>query len=271
MFKFVKSFRFSVVLLAVVFLLIFLHYLNLTGWLENSIVKMFSPAQSQIYSWGTGLNNFYSNLFVKKDFAAENQRLSTENQNLIIENSQLKTRLAESDQINAAKNYLSSRGLTAITARIIGKSPEPDFQSIILDKGSQDGIRADLPLITADGAIVGKIFRVKNNSAEAILETDSRSRIAAVIQNSSNSQGVVIGEHGLSLTMELIPKDDVVNNGDIVITSGLEPTIPRGLLIGKISSVFSPPNSFFQTARIQSLVKVDSLVVVSVLKSPNYD
>ena len=91
------------------------------------------------------------------------------------------------------------------------------------------------------------------------------------MENETKSQGVVIGEHGLSLKMELIGQNEVVKEGETVVTSGLEPTIPRGLVIGKISRVLAEPNSFFQTAFIQSLVKVDSLVVVSVLKSVNDD
>jgi len=234
-------------------------------------VTIFSPIQHSVYSLGTKINTFYGRLVGQGDLAKTNQQLTDEVRRLTVENAQLETRLEESQQISQQEDFIAASGLVAITAKVIGRTPAANWQAIIIDKGSEDGIEVDFPLVSAEGIIIGKIFEVKKSSAQAILINDSRSRIAALVENESKSQGVVIGEHGLSLKMELIGQNEVVKEGETVVTSGLEPTIPRGLVIGKISRVLAEPNSFFQTAFIQSLVKVDSLVVVSVLKSVNDD
>lgn len=252
-------------------LLIFLHYFGALNFLENILIRIFSPAQSAIYSLGAKINGLYSNSMSGGNLVEKNKELEDKVNQLIIENAQLKTVLAESKQIDEQYSFLEREGLQGIIARVIGENPEPNLQSIILNKGSNDGIKIDMPLIVSEGIMIGKISKVKANSSEAILLNDSLSRIAAIIQNESNSKGVLVGEHGLSLRMELIPQNEKVNEGDIVVTSGLEPTIPKGLVIGKVTQIFSEPNSFFKVARIQPLTRLDNLTIVSVLLVKNGD
>jgi len=183
----------------------------------------------------------------------------------------LRLKLQENEEQSKQCQFVSEAKLDAVVTRIIGKNPEPNMQSIILDKGQKDGIIPGLPVISEKGIIVGKIHAVKNLSSEAILINDSRSQIAGLILNQANSKGVVSGEHGLSLKMELIPLNEGVSVGDIVTTSGIEALIPRGLIVGKVNRIVAEPNSFFQTVYLQSLVKLDNLTIVSVIKRQKND
>lgn len=271
MLKFLKSSRLAFTLLAVVVLLIFLHYIRLLVPIENLVIRIFSPIQHGVYSVGISINNFYDLLLAPDDSTEPDPKLEQELQRLLVENAQLKIQLEQSQAEAVQGDFLASLGFDAVVAKVIGRTPEPNFKSIILNKGSRDGIKVGLPLIIADGIIVGKINKVKANSSEAVLINDSRSRLAAEIQNETKTKGVVVGEHGLSLQMELIPQNEIISDGDVVLTSGVEPTIPRGLVIGQVSQVTTEANSLFQTVRLKSLVKINDLIVVSVLTSPNYD
>jgi len=271
MFNFIKRTRLSVILLAVVVLLIFLHYLGVIKPIEGLVIKILSPVQQRVYSLGVSINNFYSNLTIKKDLNEANKKLAEELNRLTVENAQLKVQLQENKEFSKEQEFLEAKGFKGVVAHIIGKNSEPAQQIIILDKGEKAGIKIGFPVITAEGVIVGKIYQVKNYSSEAILIYDSYSRMAALIQNESQSKGIVMGEHGLSLKMELIPKNELIKENDIVVTSGLEQNIPQGLVIGKISRFLNEPNDFFQTAWLQSPIKVDNLIFVSVLISPAYD
>jgi rod shape-determining protein MreC len=271
MFKFLKSSRPPLILLAVVVLLIFLHYIGLIKPIENLAVRILAPIQHRIYAWGADFNSLYASLSVSRDLVEVNKELEAEIESLTVANAQLKILLTESQALSDQTDFLTAAGFEAVQAKVIGKNPEPNLQAIILNKGLVDGIRVDLPLVVAEGIMVGKISKVKANSSEAILINDSRSRIAAMVQNETESKGVIVGEHSLSLKMELIPQNEEVKADDVVVTSGLEPTIPRGLVIGKISRVQTEPNSFWQTAWLQSLVKIDNLTIVSILTSPQYD
>ncbi len=265
MLKFLRTRPLALVLLAVTVLLIFLHLVGILKPVEGLVFRIFSPLQHRIYAWGSGFNNIYSSLTSRGNLVEENSRLQTQVATLAAANAQLKVKLEESGQLEVQRNFLESLGIKAIAARVIGKNPEANWQSIILDKGEKDGIKVGMPLIVGEGIMVGKIFSVNANNSQAILINDARSRVAAIIQTATNSQGVVVGEHGLSLKMELIPQNEVIREGDLVITSGLEPSITRGLVIGKISRIESESNNLFQTAYIQSLVKIDNLTVVSIL------
>lgn len=271
MFKFITSVKTSFILLAVVILLIFLHFTNVLLPIEGLVIKVISPIQHQVYILGTKFNDFYSGFSQAGNLEEKNYELQNEVRQLIIENSQLRTLIQETKEILIQESFLENTGYEAVSAKVVGKNPESSLQTLILNKGSKDGVREGQPIITADGVMVGKILQARSNSSEAILINDSRSKIAALIQNDSNSKGVVVGEHGLSLRMELIPQNEKVEEGNLVVTSGVESTIPKGLIIGKIIRIITEPNGYFQTAFLQPIIKIDNLTIVSILKAPAYD
>lgn len=269
MLKFLKTARLSVILLAVMFLLIFLHYLNILLPLENLAIWLLSPIQQRVYAAGAQINNLYFAAASQSELTRANKRLEEEAADLTVANAELKIRLAESQELLLQHDFLARNDYDAIVAKVIGKNPEPTLQAIILNKGSQDGVKVNLPVLSSNGVIAGKIFKVKPNSSEAVLLYDARSRIAALVQNDAKSQGVVSGEHGLSLKMDFLPQTEIVKVGQIAVTSGLEANIPAGLVIGKVRRVEAASNSFFQTAWLSPLIQLDNLTVVSILKNPN--
>lgn len=271
MWKFLRRTKLSVLLLAAVILLIFLHYISVLSFIEDRLIKLLSPINASIYSVGAKFNDLYSSRFNIGQIKSENEKMKESLAALSLENAELRLKIKENEEQASQCQFVSETKLDAIGARIIGKNPEPNMQSIIIDKGSNDGLVVGSPVISDKGVIVGKINAVKSMSAEAILINDSRSQIAALILNQSFSKGVVSGEHGLSLKMELVPLNETVKEGDIITTSGIEPLVPRGLVVGKVNRIVADPNTFFQTIYIQSLVKLDNLTVVSVIKGRKND
>ena len=265
MLKRLRTARVSVVLLIVALALIGLHALGVLGPVEGGLVRIISPLQYRVFSLGTAFNGWYQGLSVNSDLRTENSELATQVTELTIENAQLRTLISEHQALTLQLAFLERTGLRAVTAYAIGKNPEPNLQSIILNKGSADGLSIGAPLVVGDGIMVGKISMVALHSAEAILVNDSRSKVAVLIQNATESQGVVVGEHGLSMKVELIPQNELVKEHDAVVTSGLESGIARGLVVGTVSRVTTEPNGFFQTAQVSSLANLDALTVVSVL------
>ncbi len=248
-----------------------MHWLGPLKPIEGLAVRIVSPIQSRVYALGVSINNLYLTVSGKNQPLQVNQELQTQIQTLAVANAELQTRLEEVEALIIQQDFLKQEKLPSVTARVIGRSVGPDVQGIILNKGSADGVAVDMPLITDAGILVGKIYKVTSRSSEAILINDSLSRISAIIQNTTRTQGIVIGEHGLSLNMELVPQNDTVSINNLVVTAGVEPRIPRGLVIGQVSRVSTEPNSLFQTVRVRPLLKVDSLVIVSILISNHHD
>jgi len=138
-------------------------------------------------------------------------------------------------------------------------------KNIIIDKGKSAGINLGAPALNSQGIVIGKVVEAKDDSAEICLITNSECKIAAALQNNEKTVGIASGQHGLTIKMDFIPQTVALNEGDIVVTSGLEPNIPRGMVIGKISKIDKESNELWQSATIEPLLNFDNLVVVSVL------
>ena len=102
-------------------------------------------------------------------------------------------------------------------------------------------------------------------NSKILLLNDSQSSLAAKIDDQNSTQGVVVGERGLTIKLELISKDNSIIPGMLVTTSGLEEAVTAGLVVGTIERLQQQDNSFVQTAIIKPIENYSNLVAVSVL------
>ena len=180
------------------------------------------------------------------------------------ENAQLKSLIKDSATEDRLKEYTERLRSLAVTAHVIGRSVI-GHQTVTIDKGSHDGIRENLPVITDAGTIIGTIDRVSLLTSEILLITDPSQAIAAKVQNDASSPGVVKGTYGVSLSLELIPQNDALAVGQTVVTSSVNPAIPPDILIGSISKVIKDEGAIFQTAQISVTTPIERVEIVSVL------
>ena len=224
------------------------------------------PIQEVVYNLGNKISNFYLLPKETKKNLAQNYKILEEKvKELTIENSKLKLLTKENEELKKQLNFLKDIDYKTVPARIVGRSSEPNFYILILNRGSSDGIKEGMPVITSEGIVIAVINKTKKNTSHALMISDSHSQIAATIQNKNQTIGIVKGDYELSMKMELIPKDEEVKIGELIITSGLQEDIPRGLIIGQIDRVITESNSFFQTAFIKSLTTASELNVVAIL------
>jgi rod shape-determining protein MreC len=150
------------------------------------------------------------------------------------------------------------------TASIIGYDTSPLFRSIIIDKGSDDGVFVGMPVESARG-LVGQIYRTSNNSAMVILVTDNISSIPARL-GSSRATGIVRGGGlGGSMVMDWVDLEAQIEVGEVVLTSGLGGKFPQDMAIGRIAEVERSEAELFQRATIQPAVDFDALEVVFII------
>jgi rod shape-determining protein MreC len=264
-----KSFKNNILLLAVIGLLIFFHYMHVLAPAENLILNILSPVQEKIYNVGQKLGN----LCVGE---GTDQFLYDRISQLMLENAKLKILEEENQILRKELNFFEENQNKFVMARIIGQdSVEPN--TLILNKGEGSGIKVGFPVVVNEGVLIGKVVKVEKEISMVLLLTDSKSKIAASIlgpQNESEKPeentihsvlGVVSGKHGLSIEIGLIPQNEKIEKGDLVVTSGLEKDIPKGLLIGEIDSVTSEAGAVFQSATIKSLVPFNNLSIGAVV------
>ena len=188
-------------------------------------------------------------------------------ESLQVENAKLKMLLAENDTLKTALGFKERTGDNAVLARVVSRTSDDIFHGLVIDRGTEDGIAADQPVIFGDGIIIGKIIEVKPRSASVLLLTDTRSKLAVSIENAKETTGVLEGDRGLSMMITLIPQTEAVAVNDVIVTSGIEPGIRRGLVIGTIEKVSRETQDPFQTAVVVPFHIASAPTFVQVLRN----
>jgi rod shape-determining protein MreC len=137
------------------------------------------------------------------------------------------------------------------------------LQTISINKGTRDGISIGMPVVTQLG-LVGRVSDVTANASRVLLITDVSSAISGRLQT-TRDEGSIVGQASTDLRMEFIPLNANVQEGDIVITSGLGGNLPAGIVIGQITGVQQREFELFQNAVVRSLNNFATLETVLVV------
>jgi rod shape-determining protein MreC len=205
------------------------------------------------------------------DAKQENKQLKTEVQTLRSQLAALATDKREAEQLRALaglSSYLPA-GAKRVTARVIAHSPTVWYSTIQIDKGRNDGVRTNQPVLTA-GGLAGKVIATTGGNARVALITDSSSGISAEVMP-KGVNGVVRPEiGGKDLILDYIPKGSRVRSGEVVVTSGfksgpLESLFPRGIPIGKVGSVNQDQLEVYQRVRVHPYADLRRMDFVQVV------
>ncbi len=143
---------------------------------------------------------------------------------------------------------------TAIAARVIGRSPLSWNRVFLVDKGSRDGIKLNMPVLSGH-ALAGKVVEVGPSVAKVILLTDPNARVAVLLQR-TRQQGVLYGA-GTECRIKYLSVDAAVKRGDIVETAGFGDFFPKGLRVGIVDRVWKEPGQIYQVASVKPFAEFD--------------
>jgi len=186
---------------------------------------------------------------------------------LKLENSRLRTLVSENAALKTALDFRDRESGRLVMARVLSQSVDPTFSGLIIDGGNDIGLSPGQPVLVGDGIIIGKIQDVWRQSASVLLFSDSLSRLAVTVQGGSGTSGVLGVDRGMSLTISLIPQAERIAPGDMVVTSGLEPGIRAGLIVGIVERVQGNGQEPFQTAVVRPFESAARPVLVQVMVS----
>src|SRR4051812_36025981 len=154
-----------------------------------------------------------------------------------------------------------------LPVRAIARDPSPFVQAVTIDRGTEDGVREGMPVITWRG-VVGRVNRVGPTSSKVLLITDTSSSISGRIQGSeSRVTGLVRGRQEGGLIMQHIPQEESLQTGDTIVTSDLGAILPEGLVIGQIVQIRRKDVDVFQEAVLEPSADMKSLDRLYVLLS----
>jgi len=198
-------------------------------------------------------------------------RMRQENIQLRAENSQLQAQIIELQQQLAETNVLSALVDFARAnpenryqaAAVIARDPSPFLNYVIINRGSDDGLRRGMPVVAQEG-LIGRIEAVTAGAARVQLITDPASSVNVRLEP-SGAQAVLRGQITGELVLEMIPQDANVQPGDLVLTSGLGGGYPQNILIGQVSSVRTREQDIFQNAPIQTVIDFSRINIVLII------
>lgn len=149
-----------------------------------------------------------------------------------------------------------------LMARVVNVSTESGSSRILIDRGSIDNVDVG-DVVVLGSSLVGAVSEVFSTTSQVRLLTDPRSKVSALDQSSpQRARGVVTGMYGTSLLLEdLLPREEIAI-GDTVVSSGADSFFPAGLLLGKVSSVFSSDTDILKTAELDSVIDIRHLDIV---------
>jgi rod shape-determining protein MreC len=207
------------------------------------------------------------------DAKSENDALREENERMRAQLIEVQTNAREAAVLSGIADYIAGptfpEDFDPVVAQIIGRPPNPYQQVITIAAGSGNGIVKNAPVVTEEG-LVGLVTDVTSSAARITLLTDQSSAVSAVVLESGAAGVVKHGASSSSLILDQVDKDEMVAEGNTVITSGwtterFESLFPRGIAIGVVESVGQQDVDLYKRIQIAPLVDFDSLSTVIVL------
>lgn len=194
------------------------------------------------------------------------------------ENRELKEKVArlEQDLITYREAYLENQRLKhllgfrdqiqipTISAIIVFHDLTGWFQSVLVNKGSKDGVLPDMPVVSYEG-VIGRILSVGDRYSRIMLITDPASALDVVVQR-SQVRGILIGGEPGICQIKYVRNDADVKPGDVVITTGKDGVFPGGIKTGIVKAVFPDPVGIFQRVDVIPAVDVENLGEVLIIQ-----
>lgn len=206
---------------------------------QASVYQLLSP----FFSTGSGLQkqitSVRSGLKSLEELEKDNNGLQVENRSLKATNQALRDVEREVNRLREAINYKKRSVFQLVPAEIVTRDASTWWRTVTINRGTDDKIESDMPVVTDEG-LVGKTTTVSKNISIVLLATDENCKVAATVEG-TREQGIVAGERvagGVSplLNLNFLSKQANLQPGQKAYTSGVGGVFPSGLLIGTVKS-----------------------------------
>ncbi len=225
----------------------------------------FAEVQRSTMALVAGGRNFWFGYIALRQVHLENEALKHELQTLQV---RLQHEHAEAQRTDSLRQLLELReraNLDTTAADVIAAAGSPEFRTVTIDKGTNDGLATDMAVISPAG-VIGRVILPSRRASKVQLLIDRNAAAGALIER-TRVQGVVEGFGDGSLRLEYVPGSSEVKPGDLVVTSGIDGIYPKGFVIGTVEQV-GPGSGGYHQITIRPAVDFTRLEEVLVVRTP---
>lgn len=237
--------------------------LSETGFVRKIVLEAAAPVQDAINIPLQSLHDGWNRYLFLVGLEDENRRLRRQNAALTEQLNLYREERLEAERLRKLLALKGNFPQPAVAARVIGRGRAPLFKTILIDKGTADGLQVGRPVLSDQG-VVGRIIETSWHASRVLLLTDQQSNIDGLIRR-SRAQGILQGAGAAGCSLKYISRTEEVLEGDAVITSGLAGVFPKGLLLGVVAGVSGGNGGLFQKIDVAPAVDFKRLEEVLVL------
>lgn len=225
--------------------------------LARAVTTGLLRAGHSVFSWPMGLS----------DLRFQNEVLREQNLLLSMELVELREAKLENERLRGLLNFKEANRAAGdyLAAKVVARDPDRITNTILIDIGRSDGVEERMPVVTADG-LVGRILEVHPWTSVVQLLLDRNCRVSAIVQRQSRTQGIVMVEEG-TFYLRHVPLRSEVEEGDVVVSSGLGGIFPAGLLVGTVTELGDAETGLFREVILTPGVNFANLEEVFVLSA----
>lgn len=281
-----RFYKFKIGIIIISLIVIFIA-LNLTGFskeVKNFFYTISCPIQKKLWEIGKRTSVFFETITEVQKLKKENEDLKLKIQELMAENSFLKELKKENEFLRMALEIGLEKDFKLVLTRVIGKDIFQD--SLIIDKGLEDGIKKGFIAITQQKVLVGRVSEVYENFSKITLISNKETSFDAKVSNteiypvrdygdeekapreqiSNGVYGMVRGRGDFNFYFDLVPREKEIKEGDVLVTSAIGGIFPEGILVGEIGKIKKSDIEPFQQAEIKPIFdikKIDFLFIIT--------
>jgi rod shape-determining protein MreC len=206
----------------------------------------------------------FKDYWLLRETHQENERLQTQVAQLQNQLTEYREAYLENLRLRRLLDFKTTIKTEAVPAQVVVHDPAGWFQTLIVDKGAQDGVQADMPVVNDEG-VVGRIMEVSDRYSRVLLITDPANSVDGMIER-NRLRGILAGKDPATCFLKYVRNNFDVQTGDLVITSGKDGIFPKGLRLGRVRGVFKDPVALFQTVEVEPAVRLNALEEVLIIK-----
>ncbi len=238
--------------------------------LQNLSLTIAAPMENGLRDGADPVSDFFRGIFNRGDLVRENERLREELERLQTETAATEDAQRRLQELEKALGIKENRPDDVfVVADVIAQDPSGFKRALAINRGSKDGLDEGMVVLSKSGSLVGVVSLVYEEFAWLRLISDPNNAVNIAVltggEEGSEARGVAVGDLRSRLSLEMLPTEAQIQEGDLVITSGLGGNYPRTLLLGSVTSVEEKPQALAKRATMEPSADLSSLDTVLII------